>query len=542
MPKRLAACEPCREAKVSCDHTRPTCRRCVDSNEFELCVYRDRPFKRRRTTSTSVQQTQTPEPVDDHLPEHVVTTSSKSLHDSPTASTSALHVYPNPGYQGLSSHTTIFDTVKASGGSGNFALSKCVLHEAIGDLEEAEVVQHTKFLDDLRRRLDLNACAKLITQWLSSGVNLAIAGPLVMPCTEAVCLLFQSQSGAELASFLLRNSRERLTTDGTTSIATFYITYCQNNPGWATLGLFLVALCRAVQDTAYFSPLYTTRSSQRQLQKTFLRCADQCLEICLSLDCLNDLQLVLQYENFIAHSMIDGDQSFHSWRRLGDVVSSLYALGHHERVDLASLISGDLRSLRSQTCARAFSADKNISIFLGRPYRMHSTHSTLKMSRSDIDSLFSACYSLASTNPFDYTIETTWTVACALLKERVLDLVRVEDPVCRKAQSNGILLDCEALLAALPHRYRLTDHLKTFEGNAVERDFVASAALNLLHVRFLLHSVFMTKTSEPSEELLGVSGSMLKLAAEVAVLQRSLANSGTGFIWKVRMAHLYRIV
>lgn len=135
------------------------------------------------------------------------------------------------------------------------------------------------------------------------------------------------------------------------------------------------------------------------------------------------------------HSRIDGDQSFHSWRRLGDVVSSLYALGHHERVDLASLSSGDLSSLRSQTCARAFSADKNISIFLGRPYRMHSTHSTLKMSRSDIDSLFSACYSLASTNPFDYTIETTWTVACALLKERVLDLVRVEDPVCRKEQS-----------------------------------------------------------------------------------------------------------
>lgn len=315
MPKRLAACEPCREAKVSCDHARPTCRRCIDSNEFELCVYRDRPFKRRRTTSVR----QTPDAVDasdsrpslllhngkslnDHLQEHLVTTSSNSLHNSPAASTSALHVYPNPGYQGLSSHTTIFETVKASGGSDDFASSKCVLHEAIGDLEEAEVVQHTKFLDDLRR-LDLNACAKLITNWVSSGVNLAIAGPLVIPCTEAVCVLFQSQSGAELASSLLRNSRERLTTDGAMSIATFCITYCQNDPGWATLGLFLVALCRAVQDTACFSALYTTRSSQRQLQKTFLRCADQCLEICLSLDCLNDLQLVLQYENFIAHSM-----------------------------------------------------------------------------------------------------------------------------------------------------------------------------------------------------------------------------------------------
>lgn len=126
--------------------------------------------------------------------------------------------------------------------------------------------------------------------------------------------------------------------------------------------------------------------------------------------------------------------------------------------------------------------------------------------------------------------------------------VQVSEQLIRRARysfandTSGILLDCEALLAALPHRYRLTDHLRSFEGNAVERDFVASAALNLLHVRFLLHSVFMTKTSEPSEELLGVSGNMLKLAAEVAVLQSSLDNSGTGFIWKVRMANLYRIV
>lgn len=99
--------------------------------------------------------------------------------------------------------------------------------------------------------------------------------------------------------------------------------------------------------------------------------------------------------------------------------------------------------------------------------------------------------------------------------------------------TSDILLDCEALSVALPHRYHLKDHLQNFEGNAVERDFVASAALNLLHVRFLLHSVFMAKTFEPSEDLLKVSGSMLKLAAEVAVLQSSLANSGTGFIWKV---------
>lgn len=449
MPKRLAACEPCRAAKVSCDHARPICGRCIDSNESETCVYRDRPFKRRRITPTE----QTPGvgdfarahssalPHDTRSPhQHAreqLAVSSVVPSESPATNTSTPHIYPNPGYQGQSSHTTIFDTVKASGGTDEFTSPECVLHEAMGELEEAEVVQHTKFLDDLKR-LDFNACAQLVAQWTSRGVNLALASPLVLPCTEATRALFESKSGAGLASSLFRSSRERLIADGTQTISSFCTTFCHNDPGWATLGMFLVALSRAVEDTAYFPALYSTRSGQMQLQRTTLRCADQCLDICLSLDCLNDLQLVLQYENFIAHSMIDGDQSYHSWRRLGDVVSSLYALGHHERVDLASMGGDKLSSLRSQTFARAYSADKNISIFLGRPHRMHSTHSTLKMSRSDANSLFSTIQILPSTT-FDYAIETIWTVACAILKERILDLAKIEDPAFRAEQSRYVL-------------------------------------------------------------------------------------------------------
>lgn len=36
---------------------------------------------------------------------------------------------------------------------------------------------------------------------------------------------------------------------------------------------------------------------------------DRCVDIALSLDCLNDLQLLLQYKNWISHVFIDGDQS-----------------------------------------------------------------------------------------------------------------------------------------------------------------------------------------------------------------------------------------
>ena len=42
--------------------------------------------------------------------------------------------------------------------------------------------------------------------------------------------------------------------------------------------------------------------------------SDRCLEMCLSLDCLNDMQLLLQYENWIIHTFLDGDQSKQTFR------------------------------------------------------------------------------------------------------------------------------------------------------------------------------------------------------------------------------------
>lgn len=52
MATRQAACEPCRKAKVACDHMLP-CNRCETSGKGESCTYRTRPFKRKHQEMTS---------------------------------------------------------------------------------------------------------------------------------------------------------------------------------------------------------------------------------------------------------------------------------------------------------------------------------------------------------------------------------------------------------------------------------------------------------------------------------------------------------
>jgi hypothetical protein len=66
---------------------------------------------------------------------------------------------------------------------------------------------------------------------------------------------------------------------------------------------------RATIDIPFFPLLYNTEEQQYTLKRLATKLSDFSLEISLSLDCLNDLQLMVQYENFIVHSYVDGDQS-----------------------------------------------------------------------------------------------------------------------------------------------------------------------------------------------------------------------------------------
>jgi hypothetical protein len=55
--------------------------------------------------------------------------------------------------------------------------------------------------------------------------------------------------------------------------------------------------------------LFNNGEQRRCLARKLASLSDACLDSCISLDTLTDLQLVLQFENAILHSQVDGDQS-----------------------------------------------------------------------------------------------------------------------------------------------------------------------------------------------------------------------------------------
>lgn len=86
-------------------------------------------------------------------------------------------------------------------------------------------------------------------------------------------------------------------------------------------------------------------------------------------------------------------------------------------------------NLRRTAFARAYSADKNMSIFLGRPPRMLRKYCRFRLPdhlAEDIHggdvSLLSNQFDWIADGPFDYMADTRWSGLCSILKEEVLDL------------------------------------------------------------------------------------------------------------------------
>lgn len=235
--------------------------------------------------------------------------------------------YPNPGYLGMSSHSTIFNQVFSSTTAHAAAPQHDVqqpappISPALTDsIQDLTILEKGLFALSHLDQLDIPKLASLVRSWLDRGVNLPLAAPFVPQCLKAVAnwsnLPRPSWNTSDYridarnrVRLLLESTQKPIVVHQDSSFELFVSQILGENLRLEALGIFLTAAARATLDTCSFPALFTTDRQRRELTKTLSLIGDFCLETCLALDCLNDLQLVLQYENFIVHSQVDGDQS-----------------------------------------------------------------------------------------------------------------------------------------------------------------------------------------------------------------------------------------
>jgi hypothetical protein len=188
-----------------------------------------------------------------------------------------------------------------------------LMHSQIAG-ENILLIQGADVLRQLLNTFPLTTMKEFVMFWLETGANMSLAEPFVEKCTENMTRLFTTFSQEDnwhlaYAQRLTQNSRAPLEMRTTSDISDFCAQFLDQNFRWESLGIFLSAVSRATIAIPFFPPLYKTEKDQFMLRKLATRLSDLALDIAISLDCLNDLQLVFQYENFIVHTNVDGDQS-----------------------------------------------------------------------------------------------------------------------------------------------------------------------------------------------------------------------------------------
>lgn len=228
----------------------------------------------------------------------------------------------------MPSHATIFNHVSSRAPTGmvvaqqeesvQLPMSSSPPGTFIIDQTTLDKANHALSLLD---QLQVSALASLVRFWLKKGVSLALAEPFVETCVDAAVDWRElstppmginagdANATIQRARVLLENTHRPLVFHKHSTPSEYLQQMSGENLRWESLGIFLAAASRAALDTSSFAPLYNSDERRRGLIKALMYIGDCCLETCLALDCLNDLQLVLQYENLIVHSQVDGDQS-----------------------------------------------------------------------------------------------------------------------------------------------------------------------------------------------------------------------------------------
>lgn len=322
MTSRQAACEPCRKAKLACDHSRPACSRCKNIGRQRSCIYRSSPFVRRRTLERA--RYALPEGSTLHFDKSLKQNARPNRHAPPESSSPRLcsngspHQYPNPGYLGPSSYVAIFDQI-----FGDRPVPIAVQFATSTDTPLATDVssgvsldsnpvakQAAKAFQQLMDSYSLLSMEGLVALWNQKGGNLALAEPFVALCAQHSNYSWMSPFESQDFGFrLLENTRQPLVVHSGTTFLEFMDQFLKDNIRWETIGIFLSSVLRATLDVPFFPTLYITETERRQFRHRLLQLVDYALEVCLALDCLHDLQHVLLYENCMIYSFMSGCHS-----------------------------------------------------------------------------------------------------------------------------------------------------------------------------------------------------------------------------------------
>jgi hypothetical protein len=347
-----SSCEPCRKAKVKCDHHSPCCQRCEARGIGASCVYHPAPLHRthkKQSTQRYRYQNQTGFGVLDLSGDRLCEPALPSTQASSTAPLAETHIYtdaasnaiplPSPssfadsgvelnvqsaptpagsGYYGSTSYYSVFDRVDHVPAA---ATTHPQPRGPAGDTLSADVRD-----DDpsLSRSIQLGSWILQILQHVSIIQSLAdtyIRTSQVSPTATLIPMktveTLHHLAGGDvhaLAQKITRNTHKPLQVPPGMHASTFSTLFTGDNLRWEFLGLVFswaglsLSMCLLNGKGSATTPDGTSKTSFSQL---LTACSDACITLCRQNSHTNDLLSWCLYENLILLTFQHGEASEH---------------------------------------------------------------------------------------------------------------------------------------------------------------------------------------------------------------------------------------
>ncbi|KAF4760534.1 hypothetical protein N7455_002161 [Penicillium solitum] len=543
----LQSCEPCRRSKQRCDHDRPVCRRCTAKRISDKCFYHPAPMTRRRPCDTAnpaiVSRRLTSQPTS-----NASSPGSASLGNgrffAPLEPPSAL-----PGYLGSTSYSAVLTEHRSE---VSFEAEESA-DSSVGLVVEPDRLQSG--VDVLRFLYNLTVWDMLIARFYVRTWGNIVPKRIMDELLRSVRDIFDGFSSdptaqlQDLANRIFQNTSRPMRTHKSMSVEEYCSSFTGRNLRWEALGSILTLCGMQLVITLDNDPEIMQGSddprAKDQLLEQVTVISTICLGFCDQTSSANELLAMLQFNDVMLRTQQYGDSSYQAWRRLGDLVSTIYASGLHLETNGIENCPFFLRQWRRRCFVAAFYMDKMMATFVGRPPLMNGRFCTLAAPLdlsddvlvADGDVLSKAISELNSAGwnskgELHPVSQTRLRYQLAIIREETLEVVlgtREQHNLIQKSEE--IQAKSRAIWQSAPDqlRYdrRLNDHYH--DGWLA----IAYFYLDYLYTCFLLYRAVVKHTNTGQADLCDVSRRVLAIVIQTNSFRTPMVDLDRHFSWIV---------
>ncbi|KAJ5225196.1 hypothetical protein N7468_006421 [Penicillium chermesinum] len=538
--RSLASCEPCRKAKVRCDHQKPVCGGCLRRQLQNRCWYHPAPLTRRATAM--------PTPILDPIQPISNLLETHTFLDSPQANESVSQgraemesIRPATFKPWLWPFASLVAPESRSYFSRVETESK-LAHEA-NLATMIHLVSKLSLLPTIERLLNEYykfSQAALVARPIVSQLIASMKTGLTMAgyANESEDGVLEIQDPTQLARGVLQASSLEITITPSLDPEGFCALFTGPCLRVEALGLVYTIAAR--------SALYFSRhedESEDALMQDMIWYSDSCLRLARELSPrTTDLIIWLAQENLQLTTLLAGDAGLHGWRRVSDLSNDVFALGLNREATYSSrAIPFFLAECRRKTYASSYYLDKVFAIVLSRPPRMSARHADCKLpldlasrdifvsSEAEVESSCRKVTSDGWANDSRYHTTTWARVRCILgvFREEMIEFqISAVRPV-DKTKLLELFDRCIQVWDSLP------PHLK-YRPDCWDSDIPVAGCfmlgkiyLSYLHIQFYIQRILGEGLQTPLPMLLELSSSILE-----TVIQMTNSRNKTSFTFR----------